>query len=401
MRIALLTKHTLAHSMGGVQIHADGLAHGLRARGHDVVVLTTALPGQPEVVRSDGVEFHFLLKTESNIYSRSWWHESVVAFERLHRHRPFDLVLSEDFAVSSLFGRLPRVPCLPFFQGLTLEHLVSEARQTEGATGVLKYLGIKVPELIYYALIHERPLIRRAPMIAVVARRTMRLIHRWYRVPEGAVRLLPNWVDVDVFRPDAARRREVRSALRIPPDAFVFLMASVLTKQKGIQVGLEAFAQCLSFHPYPFLLIVGDGPYRPKLEAKVRALKVEDKVRFIGAVRPTQMTDYDQAADVLLFPTLRMEGVPFIVLEAMASALPVIASRIGGVPEAVGDAGVLVSPGDLSALVSGMRQFLDDPHRVRRKGEVARERIRRLYAKEDVLAEVEKVCRELVKHRIG
>lgn len=399
MRIAILTKHTLAHGLGGVQVHAEGLARGLVARGHEVVVLTTALPGGPDVVRQDGVEFHFLSNTRSNVYSRSWWEHSVLAFERLHRVRPFDLVLSEDLAGSGLIRRLPEIPHLPFLQGLALEHVLSELRQIEGVKGTLKYFAIKLPELIYYALIHERSLIRRAGMLGVVSRRGMAMIHRWYRVPNNAMRFLPNWVDVDLFRPDASRRSEVRRALGIPPDAFVFLMVSVLTKQKGVQVGLEAFARCLPAHLQLVLLVIGDGPYRPTLDQKVRALRLDRRVRFVGSVPNAEAAGYYQASDVFLFPTLRVEGIPFVVLEAMASALPVIASRIGGVPEAVGDAGILVPPGDISAPVAAMLQLLGDPDLVSRMREEARERVKRVYAKEVVLGQVEEACRELIEAR--
>jgi glycosyltransferase involved in cell wall biosynthesis len=397
MRIAILTKHTLAHGLGGVQVHAEGLAHGLVARGHEVVVLTTALPRGLDVVRQDGVEFHFLSNTRSNVYSRSWWEHSVLAFERLHRVRPFDLVLSEDLAGSGVIRRLPEIPHLPFLQGLALEHVLSELRQIEGVKGTLKYFAIKIPEMVYYALIHERSLIRRARMLGLVSRRAIGLIQQWYRVPEGALRLLPNWVDVDLFRPDAARRSEVRSALGIPLDAFVFLMASVLTKQKGVQVGLEAFARCLPAHPHLVLLVVGEGPYRPTLDQKVRALGLDQTVRFVGSVPNAEAAGYYQASDVFLFPTLRVEGIPFVVLEAMASALPVIASRSGGVPEAVGDAGFVVPPGDNSALMAAMLQLLGDPHLARRMGAEARERVKRLYAKEVVLGQVEEACRELLE----
>lgn len=401
MRIAILTKHTLAHGLGGVQVHAGGLAYGLRTRGHETVVLTTSLLGQPDVVERDRVEFHFLPKTESNVYSPSWWQQSVLAFEQLHRVRPFDLVLSEDIAASSLIRRLPKIPHLPFLHGLNLEHVVSEFRQIEGIMGAVKYPAIKVPELMYYTVIHELPLIRRANLLAVVNRRIMQLIRRWYRVPEGALRLLPSWVDVDVFGPDERGRREVRGALGISPEAFVFLMASVLTKQKGMQVGLEAFGRCLSTHPQLFLLIVGDGPYRPLLEQKARALRVDERVQFVRAVPPPKMAVYNQAADAFLFPTLRMEGLPFVLLEAMASALPVIASQIGGVPEALGDAdsGFLVPPGDVGTLAARMLQLLKDPDLAGRMGVAARERVKRLYAKAEVLAKVEETCYELVEGR--
>ncbi|MBI4611295.1 MAG: glycosyltransferase family 4 protein [Candidatus Rokubacteria bacterium] len=396
MRIALLTKQTLAHGLGGLQVHAEELARGLCERAHEVVVVTTSLPGQPAVVCRDGVEIHFLPGTRSGVYSRSWWRESAVALERLEAEQPFDLVVSEDLAGAS-DGYLRHVPHLPILHGFTLDHLVSEFRQIQGATGALKYPAIKIPELTYYALARERPLVVRARRLGVVNRRVMGLIRRWYRVPEEALRLLPPWVDVDRFRPDPSLRREVRSAHEMPSDAFVFLMASVLTKQKGLQVGLEAFAQCCSKARHPFLLIVGDGPYRPALVQQARALGANERVRFVGAVAPTRMPTYYQAADAFLFPSLRIEGLPYVVLEAMASALPVIASWIGGVPEAIGNAGFLVRPGDTQELAQSMVRLLDAPRLATGTGQAARERAMRLYASDVVLARVEEVCRELVE----
>lgn len=399
MRIAVLTKCTLAHSLGGIQVHAEGLLHGLAARGHELVVLTTSRPGQLEVVGENGREVHFLAGTESSVYSRSWWRESAAAFEWLHRRRPFDLVVSEDLAGSHLLRVFPHLPHLPFLHGLVLEHVVSEFRQIEGVVGALKYPSIKLPEMIYYTLFHERPLVRRAAAIGVTSRRVGELIRRCYRVPEGSIRLLPTWVDTDLFRPHAANRPAIRRVLKISEQAFVLLMVSILTKQKGVQVGVEAFARCVSTYPECVLLVVGDGPYRPTLERQVRALGVEARTRFVGAVSNAETAGYYAAADAFLFPSLRMEGSPYVLLEAMASALPVIASRIGGVPETLGNTGFLVPAGDVLALAAATLQLLGDPHLVRRMGQEARERVKRLYAREVVLGQVEEACQGLIEAR--
>lgn len=402
MRISVLTNRTLGHGLGGVQIHVDELAHGLSARGHDVVVLSTSLPGQAAVVRRDNIEVHYLANTPSGLYSRAWLRESVAAFDRLHRERPFDVVLSESLSGSGLIRCFTEIPHLPFLHGLTLEHLVSEFQEIEGVMGALKYPIIKIPEMIFYTLAHEWFVIKRAKAIAVTTSQTMALIQRWYRVPHGVIKFLPNWVDMDLFRPDASRRSEMRSGLGIPSEAFVFLMASVLTKQKGVQVGLEAFASSRSI-PNLFLVIVGDGPHRVTLEEQAKALRVEERVRFVGSVPNPEMANYYQAADAFLFPTLRREGLPFVLLEAMASGLPAIASQIGGIPEALGDAGCgfLLPPGDIKALEARMLQFLEDPRSAKQMGEAARERVKRLYEKAEILARIEEVCRELVGTRSG
>ena len=152
-----------------------------------------------------------------------------------------------------------------------------------------------------------------------------------------------------------------------------------------------------------FLVIVGDGPHRVTLEEQAKALRVEERVRFVGSVPNPEMANYYQAADAFLFPTLRREGLPFVLLEAMASGLPVIASQIGGIPEALGDAGCgfLLPPGDIKALEARMLQFLEDPRSAKQMGEAAWERVKRLYEKAEILARIEEVCRELVGTRSG
>lgn len=399
MRIGLLTKRTLIHGLGGVEVHAEGLVRELRSRGHEIVVLSTASPREPQIVRGNGLEVHCLPNTPSGVYSRAWFRESVASLERFNRERAFDVILSEGIAGSALVRRLPEIPHLAFLHGLALEHVVSHFREIEGVKSALKYSMITIPELLYYAIMHEFALIRRATMLGVVSRRTAAQIKRWYRVPERVVRFLPNWVDVDRFRPDASGQREVRALLQVPQDAFMFLVASILTKQKGVHIALEAFSRCRSRHSGAVLVVVGDGPYRPQLEAKARALQVWESARFVGEVTPSMMPRYARTADAFLFPTLRMESTGIVLLEAMASALPVIASRIAAVPEVVGDAGLLVPPGDTRALLAAMLHLIENPDHGVQMGEAARERVERLYAKTDILTRIEATCLELAESR--
>jgi glycosyltransferase involved in cell wall biosynthesis len=124
------------------------------------------------------------------------------------------------------------------------------------------------------------------------------------------------------------------------------------------------------------VLVAGDGPQRGELERQARELSLDDRlVRFLGA-----RTDVDRllrAADFFVLPS-DTEGLPLSVLEAMAHGLPVVASRVGGIPELIehDEHGLLVPPGDPIALADAIRRLSDDPSLRRRLGDAARLRAR-------------------------
>jgi glycosyltransferase involved in cell wall biosynthesis len=120
-------------------------------------------------------------------------------------------------------------------------------------------------------------------------------------------------------------------------------------------------------------VIVGDGPDRPAVEAELRLLGIEDRVRLAGKRDDVQALLAD--ADLFVLSSLS-EGLPVSVLEAMAAELPVVASRVGGVPELVvdGENGFLVPPGDPKELAAALKQLVDDDDLRRRLGAVGRVR---------------------------
>ena len=129
------------------------------------------------------------------------------------------------------------------------------------------------------------------------------------------------------------------------------------------------------------LVILGSGPERPILEQAARKAGVSDRVDFLGAKPRNEVVDYLAAADVFLFPTERDEAAPLVPLEAMASALPVVASDIGGGAELIepGKSGVLVEPAAVAKWVKEIDSLLADDALRRRMGEAARERILQRY----------------------
>jgi glycosyltransferase involved in cell wall biosynthesis len=133
----------------------------------------------------------------------------------------------------------------------------------------------------------------------------------------------------------------------LPPDGYL-LFAGRLTPEKGAGVAIDAALEGL---PAP-LVIVGDGPERLRLETRAASLVRDGRVRFVGAVPHAEMPRWLEGARAVIVPSIWYENFPFAVLEAFAAARPVIASRIGGLPEQVEDGvtGLLVPPGSMKAI---------------------------------------------------
>ena len=171
-------------------------------------------------------------------------------------------------------------------------------------------------------------------------------------------------VDVERF-PGSAQEREQRTdgPLRV-------LFVGRLVPEKAPDVVLRAVAAVAG--PVEVVL-VGQGPLREKLDALVAELGLGDRVRLVGAVGQDELPAWYRWADVFCLPS-HAEGVPVVLMEAMATELPVVTTRIAGIPELVADghSGVLVEPGDPVAVTAALDGLAADPVRRRTLGAAAR-----------------------------
>jgi glycosyltransferase involved in cell wall biosynthesis len=129
----------------------------------------------------------------------------------------------------------------------------------------------------------------------------------------------------------------------------------------------------LQVHLGATLVLAGDGPARQAAEARAEALGIAGSVRFLGYVSQGAVADLLAQSDLLALPSFA-EGLPVVYMEALASRVPVVASRVAGVPELVQDGvtGFTVPPGDVDSLAERMTSLLSDPVRARAMGEAGR-----------------------------
>jgi len=212
--------------------------------------------------------------------------------------------------------------------------------------------------------------------------------------------VIHNGVDLERFNPDAQDPRARRS-LGVTQDVWTVGIVGRLTEQKGHAYLLQALDAAKKELPPFVLLIAGDGPLRPALEAKAKALGLGDACRFLG-VRDDVPAVYS-AADVVALPSLS-EGFPYAALEAMAMGKPVVATRVNGVPELMMDGtnGLLVPPRDSGALARALARLGRDKDLAKRLGDSARAHVRNSFDAKDAVRKWENLYMDVmndVRHR--
>ena len=145
---------------------------------------------------------------------------------------------------------------------------------------------------------------------------------------------------------------------------------------KGALLLIEAMADVLKVHPDATLTLAGDGPARAPAEARAAELGIASAVHFAGFMTQGQVSDLLANSDMLVLPSFA-EGLPVVYMEALASRIPVVASRVAGVQELVEDGvtGFTVPPGDVPTLVDRMVRLMDDPDMARALGEAGRKAV--------------------------
>jgi glycosyltransferase involved in cell wall biosynthesis len=204
-------------------------------------------------------------------------------------------------------------------------------------------------------------------------------------------------VDTRLFAPGG--RPAARAALGIGSEHLVIGTVGRLDPVKD-QVGLlKAFSR-LTDDPRAFLLIVGDGPCRQELEATIGALGLGDRVRLLG--ERDDVPAVLSAMDVFVLCSVG-EGISNAILEAMATGLPVVATRVGGNPELVtdGSTGFLVEPRSPAGLAARLRRYLEDPMLPAHHGRAAREHAEAEFSLERMVGAYEQLYDRLLDTRVG
>ncbi|MFH0794832.1 MAG: glycosyltransferase family 4 protein [bacterium] len=373
LRVAMVVRSLPFHRTGGMENHAWDLACGLAQRGVEVhLVTTSAQPGAAVPQAPAGVFVHFLTGTKPGRYNAAFFRKLPRALARLHHLKSLSLVHAQGFAgmfLRKLPGDLPLVTTI--HGTMTSETALSPAyfpklNLLEKAAALWRYKHRIAVGRSY------RRLLRRSALLLVDSEFTRQRLAQENPDVAPKVRVAPLGVNVERY-PEPPAKNDARKRLGILEEGAVLFSLGRLERTKGFRIALEAIGKCshgLNFHWY----VGGEGPDRRVLEDMIVRLNLASRVSLLGRVSDEKVPLYYAAADLALVPELVEPAFGLVALEAMLAGAPVLASKIGALPEVVGQHdGWLVEPGDSKALTELLERILSNPRELIQKSVNARE----------------------------
>lgn len=378
MRICFLTSTYPRNSDDGIGSFVRGLAETLVHMGHSVTVIA---PDDPAIAPMNhmGVEVHRFRYPPWDDRHLIGHARGMVADERLTSSAPL-LLPGFMFSALAKMLRLHRQAPFDLVHGHWLLPGGVMAAAAAGLTGLPLVIGLHGSG-VHFA--------RRSRVFGAVAskalRRTSHVIACSPNLRDGALGLglAPESVSVVPYGVQASSFASgdgtgLRLELGLTADQPVVGAIGRLSSKKGFDRLIAAMPAVLSKHPEARCVIGGDGDLRESLETQVDALGLSDHVLFAGQLPWTATPDFYAMCDILVVPSVaspgaNVDGLPNVLLEAMASGCALVASRVAGIPTAIdsGRNGLLVPPDDVPALTHAVVSLLSDGSARRRLGVAA------------------------------
>ena len=366
------------------------LIRRLRQRGHEVEVFTSAYRGRSDQVVAGIPVYRF------RYFWRRWenlTHEETAPDRMrrslLYRVLPVVFVLAGMVAIWR-HSRRHRYDILHVHWPLPLALFGWAAQRAQPARLVTTFYGVE----LHWGKGSLRFL---KPFLAWAARRSDRVVAISSYTADEVRRIAPVPVEVIPYTTSLPVAPPRRPGVRGP-----VLFVGRLVARKGVAYLIEAVARL----PDTVLEIVGDGPERGPLEALVARLQIDDRVRFLGKISSDALAASYAGAAVCVLPSVLdargdTEGLGVVLLEAMHNGTPVVASRVGGIPDIVEDgvSGLLVPAGDPEALAGALRRVLGDPTLAQRLGEAGRRRVAERFSWDVIVERWEAVYASLLPPR--
>jgi glycogen(starch) synthase len=345
---------------GGTGAYVYYLSRQLQKLGHNVHVVARHSVDSTETV--DGVNVNYV-RGVGNAVTR-YWRFARSASKKLKE-------LDKKFGFDIIHANLPLVPSFAV-PSESANALVSTVHSTwKGEAEAIKHGGRRklnpneklMLRFNYMLRSYEKRLMRRSDALVAVSLYTRNELTELYDIDEEKIHVIYNGVDTKKFKP-TRNRVGLRLELGLEEEQRIILCVGRLYYRKGITILLKSIPEVVQKFRDAKFVISGKGfkkneEYLRKLAEK---LKIEKYVAFLGYVPDEKLPNLYAASDIFVLPAL-YENFPFAILEAQSTGLPVISTKVGGIPEFLTDNknGLLVDPGDSKQLAQRIMVLLGDP----------------------------------------
>ncbi len=356
---------------GGTGAYVYYLSQKLQHLGHEVHVVARHNEDSIEVV--DGVNVNYV-KGIGNPLSRYW------RFARSTSRKLEEL--DRDFGFDIIHSNLPLVPSFAIPRG-SARALISTVHSTwKGEAEAIKRgsrrrlnpnekLMLRFNSLLRS---YEKKLMKRSDALIAVSLYTKNELTELYDVDEEKIHVIYNGVDTEKFKPKRDKTG-LRLKLGLEEEQKIILCVGRLYYRKGITILLKSIPEVVQKFGDAKFVISGKGfkKNEESLRKLAHELKVEKHVTFLGYVPDEKLPDLYAASDIFVLPAL-YENFPFAILEAQSTGLPVISTKVGGIPEFLeeNENGFLVEPGDPEQLAQKIIALLQNPELAEELGRCGR-----------------------------
>ena len=371
---------------GGIGMYNYHMALALRELGHKVTVLSARVSEDvPPVQEKAGIRILRLLVSDWYYLRRlpalgRYFYQLVhlvyglrvsQVIQKLQNQQPLDLIEFAEINAEGFFSaRTSRVPIVvrchtPSF---VLKQYLGW-RETSSDTRIVEWC--------------EKDFIRRADALSAPSRDMAQIIANESGVSIHNVAVIPNALSLEGF-PDPFTQLPDHSNARAPNHPITILHVGRLEKGKGVTVLTQAIPHVIREVPQARFVFVGydrstvrGTSQRAELESMLIGENVDSQVEFLGALNQTALMDCYRNADICVVPSLIYESFSYTCAQGMAAGKPVVASRIGGIPETVdeGVSGFLVTPGDENELADAIVRLARDPSLRAKFGRAGRDKV--------------------------
>ena len=333
MNVLLLAEVSSARVIGGAERVLRNQALGLAALGHRVKILSRAPEEASEdVIDMDGVrEWRYPVNRKHEAaFLWSSLRRSVERFDQLRMTEPLDAVIIHQ-SLAGLGPILSRRHAVSrwLYVCHSLAHEEYDTRQAPAHStfgNLRRQTNLRARQSV------EGVVISRCHRVVVLSQFMRQRVMAAHGISAARIGLVPGAVDATVFAP-SQQRRTARAPLTLPMDRTILFTVRNLVPRMGLDNLLRAIELLIPSQPRLLLVIGGEGPLRARLQEEIRHKNLHDVVRLVGFVPESQLSTYYQASDLVLMPSLQLEGFGLVMVEALACGTPVLGTPVGAIPE--------------------------------------------------------------------
>jgi len=383
-------------TMGGSGVYAYNLAVNLVKLGHEVHVITRKLLGSKSYEIQEGVKIHRINWIPIPMFYIPFF--SILSFKyvlKLHKKEKFDIIHGnwncDLFYNKKYFG----VPLISTMHGTWIGEYNSVLYQP------LKYYGINDLSIRAFGKFFgkiDKKVAQKTDRLIVVSKFSKKEVLKYYKIPESKIEVISNGVDRTIFNKE---KKDMHLYRIINPNNYPLLLyVGRLVARKAPQVLIDAIAIVRKEVPDIELIIVGAGPLRNSLLKKIHELGLEENIKIYSNISFDTLSKIYAISDIFVLHSY-YEAQGIVLLEAMASGLPIVATAVGGVPEtALKDiCGKLVPPGNPEKLAEAIIELIENEELRKKYGKNGFERVKKYYDWAYLAQKMESLYKEMIKNR--